>query len=429
VKQLFKSICNPLIVISTFVLAAGSVHGQSFGQYDSRAVAMGGATVANANTAQAPFYNPALLSFHDEYEETTTSGRVLFPVMTTQISESVFDVEQYASDDKDEELSNAIDAYNAAATVDTALNVVTSASDVQSILDTMDDSALNADLYVGFSISEPSKHEGGAFFLGFRALAGGRVNTSDDDRALLNDYIEGLTFISTNGQQGVAHPELFDGNGNLLDNSDNLNSSYRASAVTIVESGVTLAKELSFFSYPVSVGISPKLWIVETYANNGSLTEGLEKSDSDEQKTNFSGNMDLGFATRIGSHWQFGLVVKDIFTQTYETDLGGSIKIEPKARLGGAYVRSRYQIALDVDLNKTDPFDTQQTSQDVALGVEWELISRVFLRGGYRHDIQSIRAPELSLGAGYQWRRIQFDVAYAQGDDSRAASLQFGYAF
>ena len=47
----------------------------SYGVYDSRALAMGGSATAVGSHAQAAFYNPALLAFHDKEEE---AGRDIF---------------------------------------------------------------------------------------------------------------------------------------------------------------------------------------------------------------------------------------------------------------------------------------------------------------------------------------------------------------
>ena len=424
---------KPVSVVSMFILLSvlfsTAAFGQTFGQYDSRAVAMGGATVANANTAQAPFYNPALLSFHDDYEENTVSGRIIVPVIATRLSESLFDIEDYADSNDDRALRNAINAFNAAPNSQSATQVVQTAGDMRSILNNIDDRPLDGDVYFGLAISEPSKDEGGAFFLGIRALAGGRLNITDDDRALLGSYIDGLTFVASNGQQGSLRPEIFDGNGNLIDNTDNLSSSYRARGVTIVEMGVTFAKQVSLFSYPVAIGISPKLWIVETYTSAGNIRDGISDGDGENDKTEFSENLDIGLATTWGKNWQFGVVIKDVLTQRYSTALNETITIRPKARIGGAFIQPSYQFAIDIDLNRTDPFSTRQTSQDIALGAEWQWVPRLFLRAGYRYDIQSVRAAELSVGMGYQWRRLLVDLAYAEGSDSRAASLQLGYAF
>ena len=65
-------------------LAPATSYAVNYGIYESRAMGMGGAAVASANTEHAVYYNPALLAFHDEKAEEGRDGRFFFPTVSVQ---------------------------------------------------------------------------------------------------------------------------------------------------------------------------------------------------------------------------------------------------------------------------------------------------------------------------------------------------------
>ncbi|HSC66892.1 MAG TPA: conjugal transfer protein TraF, partial [Cellvibrio sp.] len=102
----------------------------SYGVYDSRALAMGGAATAVGNHAQAAFYNPALLAFHEEEEEAGRDGRVYLPSIIVQVSEATESAVDAADDELDVQLSAAVDAFNSAPTTTSAGLVADSATEL-----------------------------------------------------------------------------------------------------------------------------------------------------------------------------------------------------------------------------------------------------------------------------------------------------------
>ncbi len=92
----------------------------SYGVYDSRALAMGGSATAIGSHAQAAFYNPALLAFHDKEEEAGRDGRVYLPSIVVQVSDATEAAVNAIDDELDTQLSSAINAFNAAPTTESA---------------------------------------------------------------------------------------------------------------------------------------------------------------------------------------------------------------------------------------------------------------------------------------------------------------------
>jgi len=400
----------------------------TFGIYDARSMAMGGAVVGSANNDNGQFYNSALLAFNDEIEERTQDGRFLFPILSPQISQSAFDIEEIASDDLAASLSRAVNAYNALPGPTSAQGVVDASATLDSSLATLSDEDVFGDMYVGLAISEPGRYQGAGFFMGARLLGGGRAAVSDADRALLNDYREALQFVASNGAQGSAHPELFDAGGALINPQGNFDSSLTAVGAAITEIGVAMSHQFDWFGGPIAAGFSFKVVGIDTFEDAERIVDNrIDVERNSEYDINL--NFDVGLAKQFGERWRVGLAIKDIIPHNYETSLGSRVRLRPRARVGVAYQRGRLQTAWDVDVVENEPFANERATQETAVGLEWAFDFPLKLRAGYRHDLLGHRAGVASIGLGTLWKRFAFDVAYAEGSDLRSAAIQFGYAF
>ena len=399
-----------------------------YGIYEARGMAMGGATVAAGTNDNAIFYNPALLAFYDEIEENTHDSRFLFPLLVPQLTDSVADLNAIASSDPDEVFDLLVSNFNADPSAVNAQAVAAHSADLEGRLAQLANQSLLADYYAGLAIIQPSRKEGGGFFIGTRLVAGGLLGISPADLALLDDYEQGLNFVATGGAQGVAHPELFDANGALIDPSSQLDSTVAASGVGIIEMGVAMSKELTFRERPVALGTSLKFMRIDTFEDVERVIDRRINSNNNDDE-HLTLNADFGAAVELSPYFRLGLGIKDLIPRDLNTGLGTTIKLRPRVRFGSAYQRGRLQLALDVDLKRNEPLGTEPPSQEVALGAEFALFNSLRLRAGYRHDLESFREDIVSIGLGAKWKRFLIDVAYADGDDTRAAAVQFGYAF
>ena len=326
--------------LSTVLIAIlGSTHLQAegFGIFEARGLAMGGTVVAIGNTDNAQFYNPALLSFHNGDEDKTKDGGFYFPNLTTQLSQSIEDAYNIEDDELDQRLTDSISAFNTNTSVVNANAVLANSQELLEAIDTLDNQDVFADGFTGMSMSLPGDREGGGFYIGARAIGGGNTNISDEDLALLNDYIDALTFISSGGAEGSANPQLFNADGSLIDPVDSLTSTAQAKGATIVEFGISASKEYEFWGIDIAFGITPKLMKVRTYEASLSLNSGSIDTDSSEQDF-ISGNFDVGmameFASNETSSYRLGLAVKDVETKSFDTELGNSITLRAKPPTG-----------------------------------------------------------------------------------------------
>ncbi len=411
-----------------FAAASPAHAGHSYGIYDARTMAMGSASVASANNDNAQFYNAALLAFNEEIEERTQDGRILFPLIAPELSESAIDLEELSSDDVPRSVSDSVAAFNADMSAETAQAVVDTTSTLDAYLAGLDGEDLRADVYFGMGLTEPGKFQGAGFFLGGRLLGGGQSDITEADRAILAAYEEGLSYIASDGAVGQPRPELFDDNGNLIDPIDSLTSSASAVGVTIIEVGVAMSAQFELFGGPIAAGISFKALEVETFEDTQLIVDDRISVDRNRERDTHV-NVDVGVVKELGDRWRVGLAVKDIVPHNYRTSLGTVVRLRPRGRIGASYQAGRMQIAADLDVARSEPVGTEQPTQEAALGAEWVFGPALKLRAGYRQDVLGNRDGIASIGIGTRWNRLVADLAYAESGDARAAALQFGMAF
>lgn len=421
-----------------------------YGVFDARALAMGGTALAVGDTAQAQYYNPALLAFHTGDEDKTRDGRVYFPTMVIQASNTVESAQNAVDDKLDTKLSTAVNDFNASRTPESAGSVAASAGDLREVLDEIANKDLTVNGFVGLSVSEPSDREGGAFYIGARLIGVGTSQVTDSDLALLDDYIAAMNALAGGANPQVVaaqYPNLINPNGSLKDPTTSLTSSADVSALGIGEWGMAFAKEFTFWGQAVSFGVTPKLMRVDAYRDdanfnnsaNGNVNNTIGKF-SDTKSTYINFNADIGIAAIIAKHFRVGIALKDAVAHDFNidqdidpvTDVAPPdlvVKLRPRSRMGLAYVNERLSIGVDYDLEESTPMAKEAPSQDISLGGEYILFDGFAVRLGYRQDQTGLRDNATSAGIGYRWHRFVADVAYLQSADMKAGSLQMGWSF
>ncbi|WP_096086916.1 conjugal transfer protein TraF [Agaribacterium haliotis] len=399
-----------------------------YGIYDARALAMGGASVAVAKAQQAQFYNPALLAFYDGREEDTRNGRVYLPIAVAQLKDNASDNYDKINDALDIDLQRAADSFNAAPSTQRAELVASLASDLRTSLEDIDDSSIDGDAFVGFSISEPGHRAGGAFYFGVRAVGGGKATLEDADFDLLDDYVEAMRFVASAGAEGAVHPELFNEDGSLINPSERIASTARVASLGFAEWGLSFSKEFKLWGQHFALGATPKLMRVDVFSENLTYSN-TSLNYSEDSRTHYAANIDLGAAIDLGSYVRLALASKDLAPQDYEAGSGLVVTTEARTRLGLAFERKWLSLALDYDLHENESVGSEAASQDLSLGMELRPIKYLSLRGGWRSDQAGNREDQLSMGLGLQVGRIVADLGYSSGGDIKGGGLQFGWIF
>ncbi len=404
------------------------VYALSFGSFDARAMSMGGAGVAVPNLATGQFYNPALLALHSGDEDKTGEGRHTLPMVSAQYSDAAKIAWQAVHDDLEGELSAAVQAYNENPGAATAQAGEAAARNLEEAMSGVRGEPILADLFVGYSVTEPGHKEGGAFFIGSRGVGGGEAIIDQDDLELLEDYIEALEFVRTAGVSGAAHPQLFNESGRLIDPEEDIISRARGQVGVITEIGVSAARVKKWRGQVFSFGVSPKAVNVRLYDDEWLFNDGEYQSTADNEQAFWRFNADLGAIWAPRESLLVGLTVKDIVPMSRVSEFGYEFRLEPRSRLGISYTQDKWLVGLDLDLYANRAFLAGERQHEVSVGVQYAAFKQLKLRAGYRADLNGNFGDALTLGAGFSWSFLSLDLAFAAGSDDHQAALQLGFA-
>ncbi len=401
-----------------------------YGVFDARAMGMGGATVAAATTEHAHFYNPALLSFENEDEDSSKNGRFLFPTIAAFGSDAGQSAVDIVSDNLDQQISDSIATFNTqTGSPEAAAEVLNALTDFDQAIEDLNQQSIELDAYLGISVSEPANREGGTFYVGMRGLVFGFADVTETDLQVLDTYIDAMGQIAA----GTANIASFEGTlasgGQLIDPRPNLTSQAQLSSLAIGEWGIAMSKEFNIYGQGVAFGITPKIMQVQVYREDIAFADDEVSSYSENKRDHLTMNADFGIAADIFDIVRVGLSVQDLLPKKFTSQNNLAIELNPRTRLGFAYVNDFLTVGLDFDVQKNKPIASEPESQEVSLGVELRPWDSIDLRFGYRQDSVSERDDVLSAGMRYQIWRFVAELGLAKSDDSTGGSLQLGWAF
>ena len=463
------SVGSALTIITSTAVAA------PFTSFDPRSMAMGGAGVAVANTATAPFFNPSILSVtRDENDfalELPIVGVRVYDPDDFSDSISAFQDANY-----DSLLDNSITAVNnyQPPAIPTSQDLrdlatlyeatVSGSNTLNSGLQTLDAKPLQLELGTAIVVGVPSEKYGIAFSASMTGTLAGVINYKDgsllgalssdiqsfaDYQNCLADEIDGLV---TSGSCGLlpnlASIELATGDiinpetGTTFDATSDIHSEVNVRGMITQELALSLSREFTIGKHSVAIGITPKLVTTKVYdylANaNTADSEDIDIEDFAKEYSDF--NLDIGVAKDFNNGLRTGLVIKNLISHEYETyrDLNGDgiqdptgnhIKTSPQARLGISHTSDWHTVAVDLDLTENDPIAFEGKSRHLSLGAEFNVANWAQLRTGYRIDMSNSNRNIPSIGLGLSPLGVHLDLAASSSDNEVAASVQFGFRF
>lgn len=413
-----------LLSMPLMVAGVQDVCALSFGSFDPRSMAMGGAGVAAGTSANASFYNPALLAATSNGEDFSLA----VPVVGARLADPdqlLSSVDDYQSANYPDALSAAINQWNSASTPAelTAAKdaVVTSGTDLVHALNGLSHKALQAQLNAGMVVGVPSKRWGAAFYANRRVDGGAMLDITQSDLDNINAVLDILNNLDLTGLSNSTSNQL-------TDPTTGLTSAVEARGAMITEVGVSLAREFAVAGNSVAFGITPKYMKIDTFDYRVDVdTADVTLDQGRKSYSDF--NMDVGLAHDYGNNWKIGLVVKNLLAKNYTTVLGNSIKIDPQARWGLAYAGSVTTVALDVDLIKNKATGLDPASQNISLGAEFNVLDFLQLRAGYRYNISDSNTSGAALGVGLSPMGVHMDLAVEGSDREVGVGFQLGYSF
>lgn len=397
-----------------------------YGVYDARALAMAGTAVAVGNVNQAHHYNPSLVAFHKGHEDRTQDGRHTLALVANRISDGARSAAQAIADDLEGELSRAIDQLNDVPTTEAAEVGIAAAQELEQAMHELNNEVIEADGYFGYSVTLPADGEGGAFFIGSRVIGIGTSSIADDDFDLLEDYIEALHYIATDGAEGAPHAELFNEQNRLYNPSSRIQSSASGIGIVQTEIGVSGAKQWPLWGLPVAFGVAPKLVHLQSFGESWRTVAGEFDSNSVNQRALYF-NMDVGITALLGQHYRVAIAVKDVRSKTFTVAANQKVQLQPNARLGVAYDGSQFRAGLDLDLNKHTNPQTGLDQRKLSVGAAYQPLRAIELRVGYQHDLELADDRRSTAGIALKLGRMSTELAYSHGASGDGAALQVSF--
>lgn len=413
-----------------FIVYQSEVNALPFGSFDPRSLAMGGTGVSSGTSANAGYYNPALLAMTQQDEDFSLEA----PVLGIRVAdpENLMDsLDTYQAANYESAMTTAIDNFNTTPGIATANAAATSLTDLDSGIQSLSNKPLILDANLGVVIGVPSRDFGISISSNIRALAGVQLNYTTADSALINAYATEFSAVAGGALPNTADTNLYSG-GQLRDISGRLTSTIDVRGAIIQETGLSLGTMFNIAGLPLAIGITPKTVNVTTYDYSADMQ--TANIDSDAGKKEYSdSNIDLGIVAHLADGLKFGIVGKNLVEKTYTTVLGNEMVFKPQVRAGISYHTFMTTFAIDADVTQNDPLGLDEKTQYIGAGIEINLIDTLQVRAGVKQNrlatITSKDKTVRSVGLGFSPFGIHMDLAYAASEAEKAASLQLGFQF
>jgi len=427
-----------------------------FGSFDPRSMAMGDTGVASGTGANASFYNPALLAkkngqFHLE-----------FPVIGFNVAdpdELIKDLDDFQSGTELDTLDAAVTNFNLSPTSTNAQAVVDSMSDVNDIVKTFSNRALEGSLFGGSVVSFPTQNWGMAVHISGMAAGGAQLDYRDAQTVdTLNGELTQLIALQDAIQNATTDAEKIAALQDLQDFAENSQfvqydpvtetatitnvdpeSELQTRAIAIAEVGISFARNVEFRFGELAIGVTPKYMQVSTIDYVANVRSADFSLDTNQVDTS-SFNIDVGVAKQYTNGVTTGLVIKNLIPQSFKTanTTGmGDIELKPLARLGVAHSAAWNSIvsstvALDLDITENEPVGFDQKTRYLGVGAELDLYRTAQLRVGYKKNLSDgSYADSVSAGFGLSPFGIHMDVALSASPNLEqvAGGLQLGFRY
>ncbi len=429
-----------LVLAMVTATLAGNAAAVPFAAFDPRSLGMGGTGVSAATSGSAGYYNPALLAAAEEDEDFSLE----VPVAGVRLA----DPDQLAQAAQDFQNNNYFLRFNEAFAEFTAVQTETdpvtafnkfntaktdlanAGDDLINGLVSISDKAVELNANLGVVIGIPSKSYGMALTAEGIAGVGAVGEVADADRANMQTTVDAVRNASPTNSNSLL--DIVTVISNITDpNTDAFSSSVRLRGAVVSSVGLSLGRVFNVVGQDLAIGITPKYMDIRTFevkyqANQLDNTNLTSTANGERDYTGF--NVDLGIARDYDNGWKTGLVVKNLIPASYDTAQGGTLDLNPMARLGVSHHTSRTTVAVDFDVTENDPIGIGNRSRYIGLGGELD-VWLVKLRLGTRYDFSHSDSLIGTLGLGLDLFGLHLDAAVAGGQNEVAGSAQAGFRF
>ena len=390
------------------MIAALPCQAVEFAPIGSEALSMGGAGVASARGAYAPYYNPALLAERNNKVEIGFAVGVA--VRERNLTEHIDNLSEIDIDEDFDLLSENITTPISPERLERALDDIDLfRAELREI------SRLNGlQAMPGVNLGCQVKEFGFGIY-GVSDVAASAIIDPDHLDIIIEEG--GQYFSYDSGTAGLTTQADYEAHS-LQYALDNNLTYLNLTGLIYLEIPIAYGRQLDTPYGKLDIGGSFKIMPGYTvYKNIGIDTESgdvdEDLSDNEENSTSWGVDVGLLFMPGTVENLSVGLVAKNLNTPKFDTKGTSDLKVKPQVRLGTAYnfLNNKLTAALDLDLTKNETFIPAYDAQYIGGGVSYHPVNWFSLRAGLMQNIaESDEGTILTLGFGLGPKWLQLDL-------------------
>ncbi|MFT6389040.1 MAG: hypothetical protein ACJAUP_002426 [Cellvibrionaceae bacterium] len=367
--------------------------------YNAKTLATGGAGVAGADFNNGALLNPALVA----QQAKDAKGNVNNNALSMNASVGIL------GSDKDELIESLEDLDDELDDIDDSIPSSNEVEDIVDLLNDIDRAEANFEFASYFQIVLPNKHLSLAFYVNLMSDTSVSANVVTSDITALNAAADTAVFDS----DAVASEVLVLGTG-------------------IGEYGIALGKTVSLSdSSSLTFGFSPKFQDIDIY-DYVATVDNYDEDDFDDRSSRSSEshfNADVGLHYTINDAFSLAAVIKNINEDEFETEENRLLELESRSTAGFIYRTGENFFEINLDLDASKEFASQQETQMLRLGSQLDLVSWAKFRFGLRHDLEDNTEDLFTFGLGFKSGRVMsIDFAGILGEgETLGGVIQFGF--
>lgn len=238
---------------------------------------------------------------------------------------------------------------------------------------------------------------------------------------ILHSHLATSTIFFSSYSQSYSKLRLVNSDLSLSGSGSEYDSVIETAGLSIVEAGVSYTSSTSWrFANlgDVKWGLTGKMLTGVAYQSEQPVATASVNGFGSDGKTSQGITFDVGLLKEWGRDWAAGVVFKNIYPVSFSLDDGDSYRYGPHARIGITRIGYRHRIAFDLDLLKSRPLGIYDSTQMLALGIDYDIGGYLKLRGGFSYDIQGTLPDTYSAGVSINSQYFQISLALIARDST-----------
>jgi hypothetical protein len=396
------------ILAVSFIFPISHALSMEFAPVGSDSISMGGAGVASAKGAYAPYYNPALLA--EQENNVDISFALSGSVRNVELAEQI---DMLADLNFNDLINNILNnPYDSTESINKLL-------EFKNELFTIPEKN-GLQIMPGFNLGCQIKQLGFGLYTVSDATATAIIDQAHNSMIIKGDYGSITGYVNLDDPDNPVQSNEAEYKARSIEYAlDNGLTYIDLTGLAYVEipisGGYQFATKAGKFDVGGSLKVMPGYTVdkdIKIDTSTGDISTDIRK----DEESSVSWGIDLGllYIPPKLDNLSIGLVGKNLNTPKFKTSSSGDLKVKPMARMGIAYgfLGDRLTAALDADLTKNETYIPGYYSQYIGGGVNFRPIRWISIRAGLMQNIQeSVEGIIITGGIGLGLKIFQFDLS------------------